>query len=85
MHEIKFFITCVGLIMICVYPADNVREAISWPAELLKTSSHQFVQQALKSPVTTEQRGNSSFIWLRRISKFMEKISNSSWLRLGEQ
>ena len=64
--------------MICVYPADDVREAISRPAELVMLSFLQFVQGALKTPVTIEQRENSSFTWLRRISKFMQKISNSS-------
>ena len=39
----ELFITCVGLSMICVYPADDVREAISQPAELVMSSFHQFV------------------------------------------
>ena len=47
--------------MFCVYAADDVREAISQSAELVMSSFHQFVQRALKSPVTTEHRGNSSF------------------------
>ena len=64
--------------MICVYPADDVRQSISRPAELAMLSFHQFVQRALKSPVTIEQRGILSFIWLRRISRFVQKISNSS-------
>ena len=84
-HDIELFITCVGLSMFCVYPADDVREAISWPAELVMSSFHQFVQSALKSPVTIEHRGNSSFNWLRRISKFVRKIKNSSWFWLGER
>ena len=77
-HDIELFITCVGLSMIFVYPADDVREAISRPAELVMSSFHQFVQRTLKSSVTIEHRGNSSFIWLRRISNFVQKISNSS-------
>ena len=28
-HDIELFIKSVGLSMICVYPADDVREAIS--------------------------------------------------------
>ena len=48
-HDIELFITCVGLSMIFVYPADDVREAISRPAELVMSSFHQFVQRALKS------------------------------------
>ena len=64
--------------MICVYPPNYVRKAVSRPAELVMSSFHQFVQRALKSPITIEQRGNSSFIWLRRISNFVQKILNSS-------
>ena len=77
MHNIELFITCAGLSIICIYPADNVRE-FSEPVELLMSSFDQFVQQALKSPVAIEQRGNSSFIWLRRISKFVLRSLNSS-------
>ena len=82
-HDIKLFITWAGLSMIYVHPADNVREAISRPAELKMLSFQQFVQGTLKSWVTIEQRGNSSFIWLGRISNFVRKISNS-WLWLGK-
>ena len=60
-HDIELFITCVGLSMFCVYAADDVREAISRSVELVMSSFHQFVQRALKSPVTIEHRGNSSF------------------------
>ena len=77
-HDTELFITCVGLSIICVYPADDVREAISRPAELVMPSFPQFVQRALKSLGATKQRRNSSFIWLRRTSKFVQKISNSS-------
>ena len=55
---------------------------ISQPAELVMSSFYQFVQRALKSAVTTEQRGNSWFIWLKRISNFAQRILNSSWLWL---
>ena len=34
-HDIELFITCVGLSMICVYPTDDVREAVSRPVELV--------------------------------------------------
>ena len=77
-HDVEVFITCVGLSLICVYPADDVIEDISPPAGFIMSLFHQFVQQVLKSPATIEHRGNSSFIWLRRILKFVEKISNSS-------
>ena len=63
--------------MIFAYPAGDVREAISQPGELVTSSYNQFVQGASKSPVTIEPRGSSSFIWLRRISKFVQKILNS--------
>ena len=63
--------------MIFACPAGDVREAISQPGELVTSSYNQFVQGALKSPVTFEPRGSSSFIWLRRISKFVQKILNS--------
>ena len=58
-HDIVLFISRVGLSMICVYPADDVGEAISRPVELVMSSFHQFVRQALKPPVTIEQRANS--------------------------
>ena len=57
-HSIELFITCVVLSIVFVYPADDVREAFSRPAELVMSSFHQFVQGALKSPVTIKQRGN---------------------------
>ena len=59
---IEVFITCVGLSMICVYPADDVRGSFCRLVALVMLSFHQFVQRALKSPVTIEQIGNSSFI-----------------------
>ena len=46
---------------------------------------HQLEQRALKSPVTMEHIGNSSFILLKSKSKFTQKISNLSWLWLGER
>ena len=79
-HDIELFITYLGLSMICAYLAKNVRKYISQHVELVLSSFCQFVQRALKCPVTIEQRGNLSFIWLRRISKFVQKISNSPWL-----
>ena len=39
-------------------------------------SNDLFVQPALKSTTTIEQRGNSPFFWLRRTSNFVQKISN---------
>ena len=55
-HDVELFITCVGLSLISVYPADDVREAISPPAGFIMSLFHQFVQQELKSPARIEQR-----------------------------
>ena len=81
-HGIGLFITCAFVNHLCI-SADDVRESISQPVEWIILSFHQYVQWAFKSPVTIEQRGNSSFICLRRISKFVQKISSSSWIWLG--
>ena len=59
--------------------------SVSGPIKLVMPTFHQFVKRALESPVTIEQIGNSSFFWLRRISKFLQKISNSSWIELGKR
>ena len=83
MPDIELFITCVGLSIIFAYPANDLREIISRPDESVMSSFHQFVQRALKSPVTIEQRVNSLFIWLRRISNFVQKILNSSALNFS--
>ena len=64
-----------GFISVLCISADDLREAVFRPAELVMLSFHQFVQQALKS---IEQRGSSSSNWLRGISNFVQKISNSS-------
>ena len=45
--------------IICVYPADDVRESSSRLAELVISFFHNLALRALKSPVTTEQIGNS--------------------------
>ena len=57
-----------------------MRESVSWPGVLVISFFHQLEQRALKSPVTMEDVGNSSFILLRSKSKFTQKISNSSQL-----
>ena len=59
MHDIKLFTVWVGLSIICLFPADNVREWISLPAELLISFYHHLEQQALKYPKKTEHKGNS--------------------------
>ena len=64
MH-IELFTTWIGLSIICIYPAEDVSESISWPAMLVKLFFHQLEQRAIKCPVTMEHIGNSSFILLR--------------------
>ena len=78
MHGKELFPTWDGLSIICAYPAEDVRESICWPGALVILFFHQKEEQALKSPVTTEDVRNSSFILLRSKSKFMQKFSNSS-------
>ena len=51
MHETELLITWVGLSIICLYPADDVRESISCPVELVISFFHHLDHQALKSPV----------------------------------
>ena len=54
MHDIELFTTWVGLSIICVYPAEDVRDQISWPGVLVISFFHQLEQRALRSPVTME-------------------------------
>ena len=60
--------------MICVYRATELKESIFRADQSVMSSFQQVVQRALKSPVTIEQRSNSSFIWLRRISNFCKRF-----------
>ena len=73
MHDIELFTAWVGLSIICVCPADDVRGSSSRPAELVISFFHHLELRALKSPVTTEQIGNSSFMLLRSVSNFALK------------
>ena len=59
MHDIELFTIWVGLSTICLYPADNVRESISSPAELVISFCHHLEEPVLKSPVTIQHKGNS--------------------------
>ena len=88
-HEL--FTIWVGLSMICVEPAADVRKlaivriiAYFFEIAIMTQFLYHLEHQALKSPVTIEQIGSSSFIWPRRISKFMQQFANSFWLWLGE-
>ena len=78
MHDIELLITCVGLSIICLYPADDVRDSISCPAGLLISFFLHLEHQALKSPVITEHKGSLSFILLISKSNLVQKSSNSS-------
>ena len=68
MHDLifstKVFITRVGLSIICLYPADDVRELISCPAELVMSFFHHLEHRALKSSLIIEHSGKSLFILL---------------------
>ena len=47
MHDIELFITRIVLSVICLYPADNVRELIFWLDELVISFCHHLEQRAL--------------------------------------
>ena len=68
MHQV--FTTWVGLSIVCTYPAQDVRKSISWPGILAISFLHQLEQWTLKSPVTMEHIGDSSFKLLRPKSQF---------------
>ena len=78
MHDIELLVTCVGLSIICLYPADDVRDSISCPTGLLISFFLHLEHQALKSPVITEHKGSLSFILLISKSNLVQKSSNSS-------
>ena len=60
MQENELFRVSVGLLIICLYPADDVRVSSARP--LVISLLHHFEHLALKSPVRTEQIGSSLFI-----------------------
>ena len=62
MQEDQLFTIWVGLLIICLYPADDVRVSLSQPTELLTSLLHHFEHLALRSPVMSEQIGSSLFI-----------------------
>ena len=65
MHDRELFTTWVRLSINSANPAEDMKEAISWPGVLVISFFHQLEQQVLKSPVTMKHIGNSSFILLR--------------------
>ena len=58
------------LLILRVYPADDVREASYRSAELVMSFFHHLGLRAIKSLVTTEEIENSLFMSLRSVSKF---------------
>ena len=62
MQEDDFCTIWVGLLIICLYPADDVRVSISWPTELVISLLHHREHLALRSPVMTEQIQSILFI-----------------------
>ena len=62
MQEDDFFTIWVGLLIIYLYPADDVRVSISRPTELVISLLHNFERLVLTSPEMTEQIGSSLFI-----------------------
>ena len=61
MHDIELFTTWISLSIICLYPADNLRDSINGPVEAVISFCHHLEQQALKSPVTVEHKGIHEF------------------------
>ena len=51
MQEDDFCTVWVGLLIICLYPADDVRVSISWPTELVISLLHHREHLVLRSPV----------------------------------
>ena len=62
MQEDELFIIWVGLLVICLYPAHDVRVSISRPTELVIFLLQHFEHLSLRYPVMTEQIGSSLFI-----------------------
>ena len=79
MQEKELFTVVVGLLIICLYPSDDVTLSNAPPFVL-----HHFEHLTFKSPVRREQVGISLFIRSIRVSKFLEKFSNSCWFWLGD-
>ena len=52
----------MSLSMICIQPAHDVRKSASFPIKFVMSFLYHPEHGALKSPVTTEQTGSSSFI-----------------------
>ena len=77
------FVVWVGLSVIYLYAADDVRESSSRPKDLVMSFFHNHELRALKSPVRTEQIGNSSFMSLRHVSNLetLKFIMILAWKR----
>ena len=70
MDDIELFTTWVGLSIICAYPAEDVRESISWPEVLVISFFNQLEQRALISPVATYRE----LIYIIKRLKFTQKL-----------
>ena len=67
MHDIELFAARADLSIMYAYPADDVKESSSRPAELVISFLQHLLSPALKSPMETTQIGNSSFMLLGSI------------------
>ena len=62
MQEDELFTIWVGLLIIGLYQANDVRVSTSRPTELVISLLHHFEHLALRSPVMTEKIGSLLFI-----------------------
>ena len=66
-HDMKLFITCIGLSIIWWYPADDVRESSSRPSKIVDIIFPPPWAMSIKIPVTIEHSWRLSYILLRGI------------------
>ena len=62
MQENELFTVRVGLLIICLYPADDVRVSSGRPFTLVISLLYLLKHLTLKSPIRIEQVGSSLFI-----------------------
>ena len=62
MKEDELLTIWLGLLIICSYPADDVRVSTLRPTELVISLLHHFEHLGLRSPVMTGHVGSSLFI-----------------------
>ena len=83
MHDIELLRACVGLSIIFLHPADDVRESVSCSVALVMSFFHHLEHQALKSPVIIEHSGNSLFTLLISNSVLYRNLQTCDDSRLG--